>query len=128
MKFTTQSRYGLLSEHDVVVSAIEPILWELVNELRVEQFEQPDDEHTQVAVAAGAWSISVYVSGLVELENLETGDGSGWSRYLRDVPDRDLLELLVHLAQHDFQKVHAAGWCAFEDLPAYERDFYRSRL
>ena len=49
----------------------------LISELETEQFDEPDDEHTQVAVAREGCCVTVYVSGLVELAELLDDDAIG---------------------------------------------------
>ena len=54
MAFTTKTRYGAMESYSG--SADIPVIVEsLIKELETEQFEEPDDEHYQVAIGHGDW-------------------------------------------------------------------------
>ena len=129
MSFETKLRYGHQETH-ADDSDVRTIIWSLLNELTHEEFDEPDDEHTQVAVSRGDWAITVQVSGLVTLDDLSWITGSPDDQptpsfYLRDVPDARLVGLLEALAQGNIENVLKAGWLPFDELPPYTRDFYR---
>jgi hypothetical protein len=47
----------------------------LIGELRSEQFDEPDDEHTQVSVGNEHWAVSAQVSGLITFDNFDLFEG-----------------------------------------------------
>jgi len=111
-------------------SDVRTIIWSLLKELTHEEFDEPDDEHTQVAVSRGDWAITVQVSGLVTLDDLSWITGSQDDRptpsvYLRDLPNERLIPILEALAGGNIDPVLKAGWRPFDELPPYSRDFYR---
>lgn len=78
----------------------------------LESLSEADDEHPDVSVVhESGWSISAFRSGLVVLENVETGEGP-W--YMRDVPSGFTFGLWKLLASGDIQQVRGSQW-----LPGY---------
>ena len=64
-----KTRYGY---SELVSDPDDPwITRKLIAELRTEQFDEPDDEHTQVSVANEHWAVTAQVSGLITCENLD---------------------------------------------------------
>lgn len=129
-------RYG--AQETVRVSPLlRETLRRLLAELATEQFSEPDNEHTQVAVThSSGWLLTVDVSGLVTWENaervvrqalgeaIETEEGLV-PRYLRDVPKEALINLLTWLAQGKIEKVKALPWSTWDTLPPYVQDYFR---
>ena len=69
----------------------------LIAELRSEQFDEPDDEHTQVSVGNEHWSVTAQVSGLITFDNMDLLEGKQSdlpeNMHLRDVPDAQLVRI-----------------------------------
>lgn len=101
----------------------------LLEELRLEPFPEPDDEHTQVSVGNEHWAVTAQVSGLVTFDNLDLLEGTASdlpeNMYLRDVPDEMLISIWQAVVHEDVQSLLSYPWRSFEDLPPYSRDFYR---
>ena len=118
--FQSKSRYGAMGRHasDEVSRVVEA----LISELETEQFDEPDDEHTQVAVAREGCCVTVYVSGLVELAEL-LDDAFEPSRFLRARPREDAVEVLTWVAQGRLAAVRALAW--LPDASAWEVDVFR---
>lgn len=124
MAYSTLTRYGYRQTYDTLKDA-EQVILRLLSELKREEFETPDDEHTQVSLANGNIAITVQVSGLVTLEKIDPEEAPEESLYRRDVPDRELVPLLFQLASGNMITVQEADWSKFDDLLPYKRDFYR---
>ena len=75
MPFETKTRYGAQERFDSEAD-IASVVERLLNELETEQHEVPDDEHTQIAISNGDWSLTIHVSGLMELGALGWITGS----------------------------------------------------
>jgi len=130
MVFETKSRYGYEETYGDEADVAQ-VVATLLAELSYEEFEEPDDEHTQVALSHGEWAITVQVSGLVTLDDLSWITGSvedkpTESLYMRDLPRERLTALLIALANGEFEAVLASGWLPYDQIPPYERDYYRS--
>ena len=134
--FSTYSRYGAQS-HYTESDDPEQVARHLIDELRTEEFEEPDDEHTEVSISYGDWTISVAVFGRVTLQDLSWITGSETdtpknSKYMledlhmRDVPDNDLIGLMSDLARGKIDSVRTANWLAADQLVPYVRAFYRT--
>ncbi|RYD82986.1 MAG: hypothetical protein EOP84_08585 [Verrucomicrobiaceae bacterium] len=102
----------------------------LIYELRTEQFEEPDNEHTQVSVGNEHWSVTAQVSGLITFDNLDILEGLPSdlpaTMYLRDIPDSELIRIWRAVVLGDEQELLAHSWQ--EDrasLPSYQADYYR---
>ena len=133
--FSTYSRYGaqsLYSDSDDP----ERVARQLIAELRYEEFEESDDEHTEVSISRGDWSISIWVFGRVTLQDMSwiTGTESDSPKnakhmvddlHMRDVPDDQLVALMADLARGNIDRVRDAGWLAADALPPYVDAFYR---
>ncbi|SHI61721.1 hypothetical protein SAMN02745181_0508 [Rubritalea squalenifaciens DSM 18772] len=102
----------------------------LLAELRTEQFETPDDEHTQVSVSNEHWSVTAQVSGLITFDNMDLLEGEPSelpeTMYLRDISDSELIEIWQAVIRVDQKALMAHPWKDFDDLPPCERDFYRN--
>jgi hypothetical protein len=122
------TRYGsqdLIDPEDQV-----EIMQQLVAELRTEQRDEPDDEHTQVSISNEHWAVTAQVSGLVIFDNLALLEGEDSnlpaSVYLRDVPDTQLFEIWSATIDEDEEKIMSFGWKDYDELPEYTRDYYRT--
>jgi hypothetical protein len=106
------------------------IVRKLIAELRNEQFEEPDDEHTEVAVGNELWAVTAKVSGLIVFENIDRLKGKESDlpdeMYLRDIPDERLIHIWQAVVCSDKDAILKYPWKSFSELPIYVRDFYRS--
>ena len=102
----------------------------LIAELRSEQFDEPDDEHTQVSVGNEHWAVTAQVSGLITFDNMDLLEGEESDlpaeMHLRDIPDEQLVRIWQAVVRGDKNSVIADSWKALNELPAYARDYYRS--
>lgn len=118
----------------------------LIAELRTEQFDEPDDEHTQVAVGNEHCAVTAQVSGLITLDLFnwpeecwpeeywpekhwpeEKQSGVPKKRHLRDIPDAELVEIWQAVVRGDYKALLDMPWKTFEGLPPYSGvDFYRT--
>ena len=123
-----KTRYG----HSQQVSDSDDpwITRKLISELRTEQFDEPDDEHTQVAVGNEHWSVTAQVSGLITFENMDLLEGEKSdlpeTMHLRDIPDAQLVRIWQAVVRGDKDALLEHPWKPLSALPSYERDFYRS--
>lgn len=105
------------------------IMRKLIAELRSEQFEAPDDEHTQVSVANEHWSVTAQVSGLITFDNLDMLEGEQSAMpetmYLRDIPDEQLIHIWQAVVRGDASAILEYPWQPLESLPQHVTDFYR---
>jgi hypothetical protein len=125
---TIKTRYGAMLP---VSDPNDPwITRKLIAELRTEEFEEPDDEHTQVSVDNGHWAVTAQVSGLVTLDNLDLirGRQSGFpeAMRLRDIPDDQLIGMWQAVVRGDDASFLGHQWKPLKELPPYVRDYYRS--
>jgi hypothetical protein len=102
----------------------------LIVELRTEQFNKPDDEHTQVSVGNEYWAVTAQVSGLITFDNMNLLEGEESDlpeeMHLRDIPDEQLIRIWQAVVSGDKDDLLNHQWKALSDLPPYVRDFYRS--
>jgi hypothetical protein len=135
-KFGTYSRYGAQTLY-TDLDNVEEIARKLIDELKTEQFEEPDDEHTDVSIYRDDWAISVSVYGRVTLSDMSWITGSRKDNpknakymtddlYMRDVPDKQLISLMADLARGEINRVRAAEWKTLPELPPYVQSFYRN--
>lgn len=121
------TRYGHCD--DVSIANEELVIAELLNELRREHFDVPDDEHTQVSISNGRWSVTAQVSGLITFDNLDIVEGVPSdlpeTLYLRDVPDNLIKEIWRAVIREDRAALLSPPWVSFEELPPFEKDYYR---
>lgn len=126
MGFTTKTRYGAMKSYpdDANISAI---VESLIHELETEQFEEPDDEHYQIAIGRGDWAITVTVYGLMILDDMrEMPDGQpGAELFKRAASREEATALLTLMAQGQFEAVRVAGWVPRNQVPPWERDLFR---
>jgi hypothetical protein len=101
----------------------------LIAELRSEQFDEPDDEHTQVSVGHEHWAVTAQVSGLITLDNMDLLEGEESDlpeeMYLRDIPDEQLVRIWQAVVRGDKGALLEHPWNALRELPPSKRDFYR---
>lgn len=102
----------------------------LLAELRTEQFDEPDDEHTQVSVGNESWSVTAQVSGLVTFDNINLHEGEESdlpeTMYLRDIPDEQLIRIWQAVVRGDKQALLDHPWQPLMNLPPFVSDYYRS--
>jgi hypothetical protein len=105
------------------------IIQKLIAELRTEQFDEPDDEHTQVAVGIEHWAVTAQVSGLVTFDNMDLleGDPSDLPEkmFLRNIPDEELIRIWQAVVREDEEALLTHSWIPLEALPPYVSDYYR---
>jgi hypothetical protein len=103
----------------------------LITELRTEQFDEPDDEHTQVSVGNEHWAVTAQVSGLITFDNMDLLEGEESDlpaeMHLRDIPDEQLIHIWQAVVRGDKEALLEHPWKPLSDLPPYVRDFYRGR-
>lgn len=126
MAFTTKTRYGSMEsfpDNADIPASVESLL----RELETEQFEEPDNEHYQVAVGCGDWAITVTVSGLMILDDMrETPEGQpGPELFKRAASREEAANLLTLMARGDVETVRAAGWVPRDRLPPWKQDLFR---
>ena len=101
----------------------------LIEELRTEQFDEPDDEHTQVSVGNEHWAVTAQVSGLITFDNLDLLEGMESdlpaTMYLRDIPDELLIGIWQAVVRGDRDLLLNHAWKPLSDLSPHMRDFYR---
>jgi hypothetical protein len=102
----------------------------LIAELRTEQFDKPDDEHTQVSVGNEHWAVTAQVSGLITFDNVDLLESQESDlteeMHLRDIPDEQLILIWQAVVRGDKDDLLNHQWKALGELPPYVRDFYRS--
>ena len=101
----------------------------LIAELRTEQFDVPDDEHTQVSVGNEHWAVTAQVSGLVTFDNMDLLEGEESdlleTMYLRNIPDEQLIQIWQAVVRGDKQALLEHPWQPLTALPPYVSDYYR---
>ena len=125
---TIKTRYGY---SELVSDPDDPwITRKLIAELRTEQFDEPDDEHTQVSVANEHWAVTAQVSGLITCDNLDAleSEDSDLPRemHLRDIPDEQLIRIWRAVVSGDTVSLLGYPWMRSSHLPPYVRDYYRT--
>jgi hypothetical protein len=134
MGFRTTDRYGGRDQYGDVAD-IPAVVDGLLAELETEQFEEPDDEHAEVSVGFGDWSLSVHVSGLVSLhDNSWIGPGGKVGKPIPALhrwatTRKAVAGMLAMLARGEVEALRAKpGWVRREQLPAGKgREFFRRR-
>jgi hypothetical protein len=126
MPFTTQTRYGAGQSYDDDAT-IPTVVEDLINELETEHYEEPDDEHTQVAIESQGWAVTVQVSGLMTLDDLsEIEDGKlPDALYIRANSRAEAVDMLTKMALGQLVAVRAGAWVPFDRLPPYTCDLFR---
>jgi hypothetical protein len=101
----------------------------LIAELRTEQFDEPDDEHTQVSVGNEHWAVTAQVSGLITFDNMdlleEKESDLPEEMHLRDIPDEQLMCIWQAVVRGDKDSLLEHPWKQLNDLPPFVRDYYR---
>src|SRR5690606_32969135 len=116
---TINTRYGY---SQAVSDQDDPwITRNLIAELRTEQFDEPDDEHTQVSVGNEHWAVTAQVSGLVTFDNMDLleGDESDLPEemHLRDIPDEQLVRIWQAVVRGDKDALLEHPWKPLSELP-----------
>jgi hypothetical protein len=128
MPASYQTRYGYSDSVDE--SNSQKVMSDLLEELRTEEFEEPDDEHTQVSIGNEHYSVTAQVSGLITFDNMDVLEGLKSPLpevlYLRDIPDEDLRAIWRAVIAQDEKTIFSYPWAQLDDLQPYCRDFYRS--
>jgi hypothetical protein len=105
------------------------ITQKLIAELRTEQFDEPDDEHTQVSVGNEHWAVTAQVSGLITFDNMARFEGKESdlpeTMHLRDIPDEQLVCIWQAVVRGDKNSLLAHPWNDLDELPPFVRDYYR---
>src|SRR5579864_2432862 len=85
------------------------------------QFEEPDDEHYQVAIGHGDQAVTVY--GPVIFDDMrEMQDGQPPPELCRRTTSRaEAVHLLTLMARGEVEAVRAAGWVSRHVHPVIER-------
>lgn len=126
MTFTSKTRYG--SEESYTDEGEIPAVVEgLIRELETEQFDEPDDEHYQVAIGHGDWAVTVTVYGLMILDDMRDMDhgGFGEESFRRAGSREEAIAMLTLMANGKIEEVKAAGWVARDQLPPYQKALFR---
>ena len=124
---TINTRYG---HSEPVSNPDDPwITRKLIAELRTEQFDEPDDEHTQVSVGNEHWAVTAQVSGLITFDNMDLLEGEEFDlpeeMHLRDIPDEQLVRIWQAVVSGDKDELLKHPWKPLSELPPFKRDFYR---
>jgi hypothetical protein len=124
------TRYG---HSQRAIGADDPwITQKLIAELRTEQFDEPDDEHTQVSVGNEHWAVTAQVSGLITFDNMDHLEGEESDlpevMHLRDIPDEQLVRIWQAVVRGDKDALLNHPWKSLSDLPPYVRDYYRGEV
>jgi hypothetical protein len=124
---TINMRYG---HSEPVSNPDDPwITRKLIAELRTDQFDEPDDEHTQVSVGNEHWAVTAQVSGLITFDNMDLLEGEESDlpeeMHLRDIPDEQLVRIWQAVVRGDKDELLKHPWKPLCELPPFKRDFYR---
>lgn len=105
------------------------ITHKLIAELRTEQFDEPDNEHTQVSVGNEHWSVTAQISGLISFDNMDLPEGEESDlpeqMHIRDIPDEQLVRIWQAVVRGDKNSLLEHPWKALNELSPFIRDFYR---
>jgi hypothetical protein len=128
-----QTRYGYSAS---VNDPNDPwITQKLIAELRSEQFDTADYEHTQVSVSNGQWAVTAQVSGLITFDNLDLlRDQSSANAsklpavlYLRNISDEALITIWQAVVRCDSVALLAHPWQPeLKALAPYLADWYKA--
>jgi hypothetical protein len=125
MAFTTKTRYGAMESYSDDRD-IPAVVESLIRELETEQFDEPDDEHYQVAIGYGDWAVTVTVFGLMILDDMrEIESGIAPELFKRAASRDEAIGLLTMMAKGQVEQVQAAGWVPRDQLPPYTRALFR---
>lgn len=100
MAFTAKTRYGAMESYSDDRD-IPAVVEALIQELESEQFDEPDDEHYQVAISYGDWAVTVTVYGLMVLDDMsELENGQvGPELFKRATSREEAIALLTMMAK-----------------------------
>ena len=126
MAFTAKTRYGAMERHEDDAD-IPGVVESLIHEMETEQFEEPDDEHYQVAIGYGDWAVTVTVYGLMILDDMREPPAGQFAPELfkRAASREEVARLLAHMARGEVEVVRAAGWVPRDQVLPWERDLFR---
>lgn len=125
MPFTTTTRYGAMESY-TDDREIPAVVEALIRELETEEFDEPDDEHYQVAIGHGDWAVTVTVYRLMILDDMrEIENGIASELFKRAVSRDEAIGLLTMMAKGQLEQVQAAGWVPRDELPPYTRALFR---
>jgi hypothetical protein len=125
MGFTTKTRYGAMESYSDDLD-IPAVVESLIQELETEKFDEPDDEHFQVAIGYGDWAITVTVYGLMILDDMrELENGRVVELFKRAASREEAIALLTMMAKGQIAEVQAAGWLLRDQVAPYKRDLFR---
>ncbi len=123
MAFTTKTRYGAMEQYPDTAD-VPAVVESLIHELETEQFDEPDDEHYQVAIGYGDWGVTVTVYGLMILDDVRH-ESDRPALYKRATSRGEAARLLTLMARGDIEAVRLVGWTAWDQVPTYERALFR---
>jgi len=126
MAYTAQTRYGAMESYSDD-GAIPAVVESLIRELETEQFDEPDDEHFQIAIGHGDWALTVTVYGLMVLDDMRDIEGGNVGPELakRAESREEAIALLTLMAKGQVEAVRAAGWVFRDQVPPFERALFR---
>src|SRR5437764_1105287 len=122
MAFVAKTRYGAevsYSDEGQIPAVVEM----LIRELETEQFDEPDDEHFQVAITYGDWAVTVTVFGHMILDDMSGLDEGIIEPELfkRAASRNEAIVTLSLIAEGKVDEVRSAGWLPRAQLSPYER-------
>jgi hypothetical protein len=121
------TRYG--SSQSVEDPNDEWIIQKVIAELRTEQFDEPDNEHTQVSVGNEHWAVTAQVSGLITFDNMDLLEGEESdlpeTMHLRNIQDEELIRIWQAVVREDREALLEHPWQPATTLPPYVSDYYR---
>lgn len=130
MTATYNTRYGYSASVDK--SNQEEVMSDLLAELREEQFDEPDDEHTQVSIGNEHWAVTAQVSGLITFDNIDCLEGGPSelpeSMYLRNISDETIKTIWRSIVSSDKKTILSFAWVQLNELTPYLKDYYRNAL
>jgi hypothetical protein len=131
MSFEIKTRYGAKEAYETSEDA-PTVIEGLLEELETEEFDEPDNEHTEVAVSFGEWAVTAQVSGLLTQDDLRGIVESESHRpaealYLRAVSRSQVKEILIAMAEGRLEDVRRAGWAPFDRVPPFRKDLFRKK-
>jgi hypothetical protein len=132
MPFVVKTRYGAQERYEDDAD-IPAVVGALIQELETEHYEdEPDDEHTQVAISNGDWSVTVQVSGLMTLDDLSWITGSdddvpSGELFIRADSRRQAVEMLTRIAQGDIEGIRSEPWTPFDQVAPFKGDLFRQK-
>jgi hypothetical protein len=132
MPFVVTTRYGADKKYGDDADILAVVI-ELIHELETEYYkDEPDDEHTQVAISNGDWSVTVQVSGLMTLDDLSWITGSdddvpSEELFIRADSKRQAIEMLTRIAQGDIEGIRSESWTPFDQIPPFKGELFRQK-